>query len=45
MLAVRLDGQWLVLDNATARILAIEEASGREPVYAANENGWWTGRT
>ncbi len=26
VLPVRLDGRWLVLDNATARILAIEDA-------------------
>ncbi len=45
VLAVRLGGRWLVLDSAIARILTIDEASGRQPVYAANETGWWTGRS
>jgi len=45
VLAARLHGRWLLLDNATPRILAIEAADGREPVYAANESGWWTGRS
>ncbi|NNE86086.1 MAG: hypothetical protein HKN28_19145 [Alphaproteobacteria bacterium] len=38
VLAVKLEGQWLILDNRAPRVLIAAEVPFYQPVYAVNEN-------
>lgn len=40
VLAVRIGGRALVLDNRTARIRPLDEVENYRPVYSVNEAGW-----
>ena len=41
VLAVRLDGTWLLLDSLRDAVIDAAEARNYRPVYSMNETSWW----